>query len=200
MSKDICETSQALHISFLKKQGFLNGHYRSGTMTWTHGWTGNQNKIEVISNVYGDDPHFRLSYTHTNREGIKTELNYRIEVATTPCYFGGKRYWFICPLSRDGITCGRRVGVLYGAGKYFGCRKCHDLSYQSQQDNYSSKWHVLGKCLSKNFGEEEANLRVKFWKGKPTKRYQSLLNKMEQLPSLDEFENTMKEIFGTLPK
>jgi hypothetical protein len=49
----------------------------------------------------------------------------------TPCNFGGERSWFICP----GAGCGRRVAVLYGPNRYFLCRHCYDLAYQSQRDN-----------------------------------------------------------------
>ena len=38
---------------------------------------------------------------------------------------------FICP----GAGCGRRVAVLYGPGRYFLCRHCYGLSYESQRDN-----------------------------------------------------------------
>jgi len=53
-----------------------------------------------------------------------------VEFAWTPCNFGGERPWFICP----GAGCGQRVAVLYGPGRYFLCRHCYDLSYQSQRD------------------------------------------------------------------
>ncbi len=188
MAKDNCETSRALHISFLKKHGYLNGHHQSGTSTWTHGWSGNKSSIGVISSVYGYDPHFRLHYTHTSFDGVKTDLDYRVEVVSTPCYFGGKRYWFICPLIKSGIPCRRRVGVLYSAGKYYGCRRCCDLAYQSQQENHSGMWHILGKCLFNGLDEKEAALRVKYWHGRPTKRYRRLLRKMDGLPSTNMLE------------
>ena len=34
----------------------------------------------------------------------------------------------------DGVQL-RRVAILYGPGRYFLCRHCYDLSYQSQRDN-----------------------------------------------------------------
>jgi hypothetical protein len=49
----------------------------------------------------------------------------------TPCNFGGERPWFVCP----GAGCGRRVAVLYGPGRYFLCRHCYGLSYQSQRED-----------------------------------------------------------------
>ena len=49
----------------------------------------------------------------------------------TDCNFGGKRPRFVCP----GVGCGRRSAILYGLGKYFLCRHCYDLTYQSQRCN-----------------------------------------------------------------
>jgi hypothetical protein len=56
-------------------------------------------------------------------------------IATTRPRFGGLRWWFVCPLTVNGRPCGRRVGKLYlpPAGRYFGCRHCHDLTYTSCQ-------------------------------------------------------------------
>jgi hypothetical protein len=38
------------------------------------------------------------------------------------------------PLRRRAAACRRRVGKLYGAGRYFLCRHCCGLTYQSQQE------------------------------------------------------------------
>jgi hypothetical protein len=46
-------------------------------------------------------------------------------------------------------------------------------------------WHVLGKSLFSDLDEKEATMRVKYWHGRPTKRYQRLLRKMDNLPSMD---------------
>jgi hypothetical protein len=42
-----------------------------------------------------------------------------------------ERPWIICP----GAGCGRRVVILYGPGRYFLCRHCYDLAYESQREN-----------------------------------------------------------------
>jgi len=39
---------------------------------------------------------------------------------------GWKRFWFLCP------GCGQRVAILY-LRKYFSCRQCFGLVYQSQK-------------------------------------------------------------------
>jgi hypothetical protein len=53
----------------------------------------------------------------------------------TACNFGGERPWFVCP----GARCGRRVALLYGVGRYFLCRSCYDLVYESQRENGMSR-------------------------------------------------------------
>ena len=41
--------------------------------------------------------------------------------------------WFVCPL----VGCGRRVGKLYlpPGGRYYGCRHCYRLTYESAQEH-----------------------------------------------------------------
>ena len=59
------------------------------------------------------------------------EINETVTLTWTHHNFGGERPWFLCP----GAGCGRTVAVLYGPGRYFLCRHCYDLSYQSQRGN-----------------------------------------------------------------
>ena len=61
-----------------------------------------------------------------------------IQITTTPCYYGGVRYWFLCPASVDGVLCENRVGVLYlpPGAQVFGCRQCHGLTYESCQKSH----------------------------------------------------------------
>jgi len=54
-----------------------------------------------------------------------------VRITSTPCRFGNKRWWFICPEKR----CGRRVAKLYlppGQNQYL-CRHCHELTYEARQ-------------------------------------------------------------------
>ncbi len=54
-----------------------------------------------------------LNYGTDRQTGEKTDYDYRIPLATTPCNLGGVRWWFICAVSKNGVYCGRRVGKLY---------------------------------------------------------------------------------------
>jgi hypothetical protein len=84
--------------------------------------------------VEGDDFPERVVLLFRHRSGLGTEweeVQEPVELDWTPCTFGGEKPWFICP----GAGCDRRVAVLYGPGRYFLCRHCYDLVYQSQRDN-----------------------------------------------------------------
>ena len=58
------------------------------------------------------------------RHGGTTDMDYPVQVAWTPCHYGGRRPWWLCP------CCGKRCAILY-AGKVFSCRQCSGLTYQS---------------------------------------------------------------------
>lgn len=89
--------------------------------------------VSVTHEGYGEN-YVRVSYNLTDRFSgeKKKELDYKIELVSTTCRFGGQRFWFICPLLVNGIPCGGRVGKLYlpGNATYFGCRHCHNLTYR----------------------------------------------------------------------
>ena len=107
---------------------------------------------------------------------ISNRLDYEAQITKTPCHFGGYRCWFKCPLYKDNKPCGRRVGILYLSGNWFGCRHCYDLTYKSR--NLSGKDKRFGNTLS--FPElTEMRLKVKspFYRGRPTKKYLQYLNK-----------------------
>jgi hypothetical protein len=59
------------------------------------------------------------------------EVDETVALEWQACNFGGERPWFLCP----GARCGRRVAVLYGPGRYFLCRHCYDLRYESQRED-----------------------------------------------------------------
>jgi len=133
-AKTTVEQATQLSIFKLKEFGLLRG-YAATTLTWTHRPSGKQNSIGITVNI-GDEPYVKVNYTITDRTtGKKTDYDYKISLTSTPCHFGGVRYWFICPLSVNGVYCGRRTGTLYLAsgGNYFGCRHCYNLSYEKPE-------------------------------------------------------------------
>ena len=85
----------------------------------------------------GRVPVVRLQYTVTRLGGDKTSYDYQVLAVSTVPHFGGRRWWWICPLMKSGVSCWRRVGKLYKppGAVYFGCRQCYELTYTSAQEH-----------------------------------------------------------------
>lgn len=131
------EDCKSISTKFLNRHNYFDGGLRSGGMNWSRNGEETGSIRFVVSTVEREE-YLRFLYTQTdNSTGEKTELDYKVRLASTPCNFGGRRWWFICPLVVHGYPCSRRVGALYlGGGQYFGCRHCYDLTYQSSQDSH----------------------------------------------------------------
>ena len=71
-----------------------------------------------------------LGYRQYHGGNAWKPVSYSVRLAWTPCHFGGRRPWFLCPAQ----GCARRVAILYG-GAIFACRNCHRLSYASQRES-----------------------------------------------------------------
>ena len=70
--------------------------------------------------------------------GDVTDSNYTVGAVSTSPTYGGRRWWWLCPLNhRARGACNRRVGKLYlpSGASYFGCRHCYELSYTSAQEH-----------------------------------------------------------------
>ena len=131
--------------------------YRGATGTFT--WTGPGGKSSVGYLVTGTDdaPAVALHYRWRGTEDITVPV--RLE--TTPTQFGGRRWWFTCPLIVRGIACTRRAGKLYlpPGARHFGCRKCHDLTYRSCQVAHQAE-RVFGRF---GLDAESARLFASRW-------------------------------------
>lgn len=63
-----------------------------------------------------------------------------VPILTTPCRYGGQRYWFGCP------KCGQQVAILYLRWQRFACRKCSRVAYASQsEDGCGRAWRKQSK-------------------------------------------------------
>jgi hypothetical protein len=101
-------------------------------------------------------PMVQLIYTITRGDRGKTDIDYPIEVVATTPTFGGRRWWWICPLVKNGRPCNRRVSKLYlppGAA-YFGCRHCYELTYTScnESHKYDSLWKGIATSVNRDRG------------------------------------------------
>jgi hypothetical protein len=168
-SKSTVEDCTKLSVFKLKEFGLLTG-YRGTTLTWTRSFSGHKSSIGICVDI--EELYAKVNYTITDRySGKKTDYDYKIALTTTQCNFNGKRYWFICPLSRNGVYCGRRVGTLFLApgGNYFGCRHCYNLSYESRNEPRLARFGGIGFPLIADRKMEELRSQIKrwTWRGKP---------------------------------
>ncbi len=177
--KEEADGLKQVSVSFLRKHGYFGNGWHSGTITWSRNGekTGN---ISVQSFIGEYEQYVRFIYTQTNNNtGEKNDFDYKIPITTTPCYFGGKRYWFTCPWYANGIYCGKRVGVLYLSNKYFACRHCNDLTYNSR--NLSGFSKTAGQTISfPELEKLESEVKRKYYAGKMTRRYKKYLKKQEK--------------------
>jgi len=176
-AKTTVEQATQLSIFKLKEFGLLRG-YAATTLTWTRKLSGKQSSIGIIVNIQ-DEPYVKVNYTITDRNtDEKTDYDYKINLTTTPCNFGGVRYWFVCPLSVNGVYCGRRTGTLYLAsgGRYFGCRHCYNLSYESRNECRLGRFGQLRYILKADRQYEELYKSIKrwTWRGRPTRKVRRL--------------------------
>ena len=119
----------------------------------------------------------RFRYTQEDYwSGEKRQLDYTHNLVSTPCHFGGFRYWFRCGLTRNGRFCGRRVGVLYKAygSLYWGCRHCHNIGYETQR---ISRHNAISALLVYSIYLDRIEQKIKrwYWKGRPTRKHKRLL-------------------------
>ncbi len=109
--------------------------YSSGTFTWT--WAGGNESSAGYFVTRGDVPAITLHYRWRDSEDVEIPLR----LQATPTQFGGQQWWFTCPLTVGEMPCNRRVGKLYlpPGARYFGCRRCYDLTYRSCQEAHQEE-------------------------------------------------------------
>jgi hypothetical protein len=121
---DECQTIDVRHLH-------RNGLLRTGR-SFSLRWSQAGRQIRSVGGVAHDDS--RVSFFYRHRRGMGGEwedVKETVPLGWTACNFGGERPWFLCP----GAGCGRLVAVLYGPGRYFLCRHCYDLRYESQRED-----------------------------------------------------------------
>jgi hypothetical protein len=128
--KTTTDECHSVDVRYLHREGLLKpGHWFS--LRWSR--AGRETGF-IRCAVLGNEKPERVILTYRHRSGPSgewEEVREPVALSWTACTFGGERPWFVCP----GAGCSRRVAVLYGPGKYFLCRHCYDLRYESQRED-----------------------------------------------------------------
>lgn len=96
------------------------GLHMSGTWAW--GESGERGNLEYELVLVRDGGALVLRYTLRGEPRVD-----RMQLDTTPCQYGGVRWWACCP------RCDRRCAVLWGGVGSFACRICQGLAYTTSQ-------------------------------------------------------------------
>jgi hypothetical protein len=166
-------------MPFLRRNGYFD---RPGpqSIVWKNRFGEQTASMTVMVHTSGGENYLRLCYTMTDRDtGKETHFDYKVQLEATPCHFGGARWWFICPLSRNGVHCGRRVSVLYRAPRadYYGCRHCYNLSYESRNESRHGRLACMGRYMALDRQMERRREHMSRWtyRGRSTRNARRLL-------------------------
>lgn len=121
-SKTTTESQHMIDIRWMKKHGKLVSG-ATGLLSWAR-----RGKESGSARYRLKSDRLILEYQSNQNGGEWENIEDQIFFEWTPCNYGRRRQWFLCP------DCSKRVAVIYG-GKYFRCRHCHNLTYSSQQES-----------------------------------------------------------------
>jgi hypothetical protein len=150
--KTVVEDCRSLDANRWMREGILKaGIWHTGLWCWYQDAMLTETVASICYEVNMTDarPCIRLFYDLT---ATSERIDYQVPLAVTSPRFGGRRWWFVCPLIVEGRPCKRRVGKLYlpPQARYFGCRYCHQLTYTSCQESH--KYDRLCRVLARNMG------------------------------------------------
>ena len=181
-----------IELSYLIKKGFIKKDcLKSGTLSWTNG-----SNIRFQSNYYAPEGNYlRLIYTNTDRNGEKTDHDYKIQLTTVPSNLGkGEVLYFICPVTH------KRCRVLYccyGSPIWKSRFAYHNrIYYQSQVSSKRSYWNDMYWEFEKKIKNLESNRRKQYtYKGKPTK----FAVRLQKLQALQDCYDQMRWSASAFP-
>src|SRR6266700_1361121 len=163
-----------IDTAWLRKQKILGKSRSSFSITWKKwtetDFTKTRERAYLVQAYYrhGEHPTLTLDYRVTlayddYRSPQERSYTETIQLASTPCNYGGERWWFIAP------CCGARVRVLYINPKRGElsrmtpqCRTCLDLHYASQMQSYIERHKTYERYLLANYGLYWASYRYDF--------------------------------------
>lgn len=204
MSKIIKEDCRSISIYDFNKWGALNNDYYASSVVWS-----NRDKEEtgrIKYKINKEEMYIELDYKIKKRtENDWTNINYKIPLTKSSCNYGKERFWFICPMFKNGMYCGKRVAKMYLSpySNYFACRNCLNLSYQSRNDNNKGKFGALGRMfdLEEKIEKLEKEIKIYYKNGVPTKKALKLEMLNKQLyPSVKRASKMLEKLNNIVDK
>lgn len=129
-----------MDIRRLAKAGLLKAENVAGWQWTTGGRAHSSIQIQAEAGA------IILSYVYRHHSATPETVSQWVNLVTTPGTLGGHRPWFACP------ACGKRVAVIYGAGRLFACRQCKGLAYASQAERPDDRAARKANRIRKRLG------------------------------------------------
>ena len=157
-------------------------------------WFRNDKVVASISYrvEFGNDTPTALRFIYTVTDNLsceRREYDYIVPVVSTPCHYGGKRWWFICPRVIDGRSCQKRCRIIYlpPTSEYFGCRECSQLTYESRQKHRDKFYEGFEKPLREIKEAEQKLTKTNNWE-----KREKIWRKMSRASSaIENFHNIL---------
>lgn len=159
------DSIRKIDVHFLKNNGYFSST-RWGTLRWTSSFSGYDGSASLESVLVNDVKYLRIRCS-VSEYGMEESYTCEIVLTTTPCYYGGKRYWMLCP----SWGCRRRVGTLYFVGGRFACRHCFNLTYSTQNQSKRHSGFISIPLLA----AMEATVKRTHYRSRPTRKYRRYL-------------------------
>jgi hypothetical protein len=141
-AKRTADSCFSLDVNWLKQKGyFKEGRTTESTCTQRFRNSGRYLETHIIAS----EDELILKYKLNNEN-----VSYQIEIDYSDCNYGGSRPWFVCPNTR----CNKRVGKLFLDGRYYLCRHCHNLSYETQNISEADRLVEKAQKIRMRFGAE----------------------------------------------
>lgn len=156
--KATVEDAFALDMADLRNRGALDSPVgNEWSLSKENLFTGSTDSICFhLEGSTGHPSRIRFRYNATSPEGLTHEFNYAVSLESSPCRFGGRRFWFTCP-DRSSPKCTGRCRIIYltQSSQTFRCRECSRLSYTSRQRHRQRLWEGYGRHLRRLLRAEQ---------------------------------------------
>lgn len=186
-SKSTVDSQHTINVRYLKEQGLLEAG-RNGSLTWSC-----QGEKTAAIDYQVKENGILLIYNHLNNTTKEWEaIRQFVFFDYTACHYGGQRTWLLC------TECNRRVTAIHVTGKYFLCRHCSGLNYQSQHLDYFDRQLSKAQGIRTKLGGS-ANLAIPFperpkgmhWKTYRKLQYQAMKGEMSYCQKMDKYFNRL---------
>lgn len=144
----VVESGLTLDISrLIRKRFIVPGKHVAGAISWTNTTTGEKTaEIGYDASMLPDEANWvRLRYTVNSQP-----MDYKVALVTSPCNYGGVRWWWICPRT----ACMVSKLHLPPGGKTFASRKAYRLPYRSQRQAGIDRTHERQARLHRKLGSK----------------------------------------------